>query len=150
MTILPSIDNYLQKKTRFALLQKLCIFSGRGLMWDLADFPTSASISPIFPPQGWKLCIANFSLLINLSHDNLIIRYFPTTTESFSFFARADVADTTAMDLSCNTVWKVISFACCDEISTVQRMEFLSHMKEILFYSLPNRCRTLIKNCSII
>ena len=28
-------------------------FSGRGLMWDLADFPTSASISPIFPPQGW-------------------------------------------------------------------------------------------------
>ncbi len=28
-------------------------FSGRGLMWDLADFPISASISPIFPPQGW-------------------------------------------------------------------------------------------------
>ncbi len=28
-------------------------FSGRGLMWDLADFPSAASISPIFPPQGW-------------------------------------------------------------------------------------------------
>ena len=28
-------------------------FSGRGLMWDLADFPTAGSISPIFPPQGW-------------------------------------------------------------------------------------------------
>ena len=28
-------------------------FSGRGLMWDLADFPSTCSISPVFPPQEW-------------------------------------------------------------------------------------------------
>lgn len=28
-------------------------YGGRGLMWDLADFPTACSISPIFPPQNW-------------------------------------------------------------------------------------------------
>ncbi len=51
-------------------------FSGKGLMWDLADFPSACSISPIFPPQGWGFEVpADSKEFIMLTGMGKVVRY---------------------------------------------------------------------------
>ncbi|MCI6868451.1 MAG: hypothetical protein MR871_11010 [Lachnospiraceae bacterium] len=51
-------------------------FSGKGMMWDLADFPTTCSISPIYPPQGWEFAVPEDSKeFIMLSGFGKVVRY---------------------------------------------------------------------------
>ncbi|MBQ7026059.1 MAG: alkaline phosphatase family protein, partial [Peptococcaceae bacterium] len=51
-------------------------FSGRGLMWDLADFPSTCSISPVFPPQQWGFEVpADAKEFIMLTLGGKVVRY---------------------------------------------------------------------------
>ncbi len=51
-------------------------FSGRGMMWDLADFPTACSISPIYPPQQWGFEVpADAKEFVMISLGGRVIRY---------------------------------------------------------------------------
>ena len=51
-------------------------FGGKGLMWDLADFPSACSISPIFPPQGWGFEVpADSKEFIMLTGMGKVVRY---------------------------------------------------------------------------
>lgn len=51
-------------------------YSGRGLMWDLADFPTSCSISPIYPPQNWGFELpADSKEFVMLTGMGKVVRY---------------------------------------------------------------------------
>lgn len=51
-------------------------FGGKGMMWDLADFPTTCSISPIYPPQGWEFAIPEDSKeFVMLSGLGKVVRY---------------------------------------------------------------------------
>ena len=48
----------------------------RGLMWTLADFPSSCSISPIFPPQGWGFEVpADSKEFVMLTAMGKVVRY---------------------------------------------------------------------------
>jgi len=51
-------------------------FSGRGLMWDLADFPSTCSISPVFPPQQWGFEVpADAKEFVMLSLAGKVVRF---------------------------------------------------------------------------
>lgn len=51
-------------------------FSGKGMMWDLADFPTTCSISPIYPPQQWSFAVpAGAKEFVMLTFAGHIVRY---------------------------------------------------------------------------
>ena len=51
-------------------------FSGRGMMWDLADFPSACSISPVFPPQQWGFEVpADAKEFIMLSLGGKVVRF---------------------------------------------------------------------------
>jgi len=51
-------------------------FSGRGLMWDLADFPSTCSISPVFPPQQWGFEVpADAKEFVMLTLGGKVVRY---------------------------------------------------------------------------
>ena len=51
-------------------------FSGRGMMWDLADFPTTCSISPIYPPQQWGFAVPDGAKeFVMLTFAGQIVRY---------------------------------------------------------------------------
>jgi predicted AlkP superfamily phosphohydrolase/phosphomutase len=51
-------------------------FSGKGLMWDLADFPSACSISPVFPPQQWGFEVpADAKEFVMLTLGGKVVRY---------------------------------------------------------------------------
>jgi hypothetical protein len=51
-------------------------FSGRGMMWDLADFPSACSISPVFPPQQWGFEVpADAKEFVMLTLGGKVVRY---------------------------------------------------------------------------
>ena len=51
-------------------------FSGKGLIWDLADFPSACSISPVFPPQQWGFEVpADAKEFVMLTLGGKVVRY---------------------------------------------------------------------------
>ncbi len=91
-------------------------FSGKGLMWDLADFPTTCSISPIYPPQGWEFAVPKDSKeFIMLSGLGKVVRYCLLLKNENGVYDQvamyADkVNDTPILPLGCHTPLFVIAF----------------------------------------